>query len=66
MRYWGLTPQEYYDAADLWPLDPEGNILLMGIIEEAEGVQKIRDTVLLLAHELLYHILDRNYSPLFG
>ena len=36
-RYWGLTPQEYYDAADLWPLDPEGNILLMGIIEEAEG-----------------------------
>ena len=25
-RYWGLTPQEYYDAADLWPLDPEGNI----------------------------------------
>ena len=30
-RYWGLTPQEYYDAADHWPLDPEGNILLMGI-----------------------------------
>jgi len=27
-RYWGLTPQEYYDAADLWPLDPEGNILI--------------------------------------
>ena len=44
-RYWGLTPQEYYDAADLWPLDPEGNILLMGIIEEAEGVQNIRDIV---------------------
>ena len=42
-RYWGLTPQEYYDAADLWPLDPEGNILLMGIIEEVEGVQNIRD-----------------------
>jgi hypothetical protein len=19
-RYWGLTTQEYYDAADLWPL----------------------------------------------
>src|SRR6266852_5348093 len=44
-RYWGLTPQEYYDAADLWPLDPEGNILLMGIVEEAEGVQNIRDIV---------------------
>ena len=44
-RYWGLTPQEYYDAAGLWPLDPDGNILLMGIVEEAEGVQNIRDIV---------------------
>ena len=42
-RYWGLTAQEYYDAADLWPLDPEGNLLLMGIVEEPEGVRNIRD-----------------------
>jgi 4-hydroxy-2-oxoheptanedioate aldolase len=42
-RYWGLTPQAYYDAADLWPLDPDGNLLLMGIVEEAEGVRNIRD-----------------------
>lgn len=42
-RYWGLTPQDYYDAADLWPLDPDGNMLLMGIVEETEGVKNIRD-----------------------
>ena len=42
-RYWGLTGQEYYDAADLWPLDPDGNMLLMGIIEEPEGVKNIGD-----------------------
>jgi 4-hydroxy-2-oxoheptanedioate aldolase len=42
-RYWGLTAQEYYDAADLWPLDPDGNMLLMGIVEEPEGVRNIRD-----------------------
>lgn len=42
-RYWGLTPQEYYDVADLWPLDPSGEILLMGIVEEPEGVKNIRD-----------------------
>ena len=42
-RYWGLTPQEYYDAADLWPLDPDGNLLLMGIVEEIEGIKNIRD-----------------------
>ena len=42
-RYWGLTREEYYDAADLWPLDPGGNMLLMGIVEDVEGVQNIRD-----------------------
>ncbi len=42
-RYWGLTAQEYYDAADLWPLDPDGNMLLMGIVEEPEGVRNLRD-----------------------
>ena len=42
-RYWGLTPQEYYDAADLWPLDPDGNILLMGIVEEPQGVKNLPD-----------------------
>ena len=40
-RYWGLTAQEYYDAADLWPLDPNGNMLLMGIVEEPEGVKNL-------------------------
>ena len=42
-RYWGLTPAEYYDAADLWPLDPDGNMLVMGIVEEPNGVKNIRD-----------------------
>lgn len=43
MRYWGLTYREYYDAADVWPLDPDGEILLMPLIEEEEGVNNIRD-----------------------
>ena len=42
-RYWGLSSSEYYDAADLWPLDPDGNMLLMGIIEEPHGVENIRN-----------------------
>ncbi len=42
-RYWGLTAEEYYDAADLWPLDPDGNMLLMGIVEEPEGVKNLPD-----------------------
>ena len=42
-RYWGLTPSEYYDVADVWPLDPLGELLLMGIVEDVEGVRNIRD-----------------------
>ena len=42
-RYWGLTPSEYYDAADIWPLDSDGNLLLMGIVEEPTGVRNLPD-----------------------
>ena len=28
VRYWGLTQQEYYAKADVWPLAPHGEILV--------------------------------------
>jgi 4-hydroxy-2-oxoheptanedioate aldolase len=42
-RYWGLAPDRYYEAADLWPLDPDGELLLLGIVENARGVANLRD-----------------------
>lgn len=42
-RYWGLSAAAYYDAADIWPLDPDGNLLLMGIVEEPRGVSNLPD-----------------------
>ena len=42
-HYWGLDAQEYYDAADVWPLDPDGELLLMGIVENVSGVKNLRD-----------------------
>ena len=42
-RYWGLTVPEYYEAAGLWPLDPDGEIFLMAICESARGVQNLPD-----------------------
>jgi len=42
-HYWGLTPQEYYHASDVWPLDPDGNLLLMGIVENVRGVTNLPD-----------------------
>lgn len=42
-HYWGLTAEAYYEAADVWPLDPDGELLLMGIVENVQGVRKLRD-----------------------
>ena len=39
--YWGLAPSDYYRVADLWPLDPAGEILLMGIVESTEGIEAL-------------------------
>lgn len=44
-RYWGLPRDEYYARADLWPLNPAGEILLMPIIETATGVDNL-DSIL--------------------
>jgi len=40
-RYWGLTPQEYRDRADLWPLNPRGELLLVLLVETAAGVREL-------------------------
>jgi len=37
-RYWGLTQQEYYTRADVWPLNPRGEILVFLMIEDQEGI----------------------------
>ncbi len=38
-RYWGLTGAEYARRADLWPLDPQGELVLWVMIESAEAVE---------------------------
>jgi 4-hydroxy-2-oxoheptanedioate aldolase len=42
-NYWGLSPQDYCDAADIWPLDPNGELLLMGIVENVRGINNLPD-----------------------
>lgn len=41
--YWGMTEQQYRDKADVWPLNPNGELIAMPIIESAEGVTKVRE-----------------------
>jgi 4-hydroxy-2-oxoheptanedioate aldolase len=39
--YWGLTQQEYYRRADVWPLNPEGEILVVIMCEEAKAIKNL-------------------------
>ncbi len=40
-RYWGLTQQEYYTRADVWPLDPQGEILVILMLEDVVGIENL-------------------------
>ena len=40
-RYWGLSQQEYYARADVWPLDPRGEVLVILMIEDLLGIDNL-------------------------
>jgi len=41
-RYWGLSADDYVASSDIWGLDPQGNLLLIFIIESWRGVENVR------------------------
>jgi 4-hydroxy-2-oxoheptanedioate aldolase len=43
VRYWGLTQQEYYQKADAWPLNPQGEIFVILQIEDTKGAENLDD-----------------------
>ena len=40
-RYWGLTAAEYYARADVWPVNPQGEILVVIMCEEARAIKNL-------------------------
>jgi len=40
-RYWGLTAAEYYARADVWPLDPRGELLVVIMCEESRAIKNL-------------------------
>lgn len=42
-RYWGLSGTDYATRADLWPLDPKGELVLWLMIETEAAIENIRD-----------------------
>ena len=43
VRYWGINRSDYAAKADLWPLDPNGELMVMIQIENKLGVQNVEE-----------------------
>ena len=41
--YWGVSEREYRAKADLWPLNPNGELVNWSIVESKAGLAKIRE-----------------------
>jgi 4-hydroxy-2-oxoheptanedioate aldolase len=41
-KYWGLTDAQYREKADVWPLNPNGELVAWAIIETREGLANVR------------------------
>ena len=39
--YWGLSQQEYYERADVWPLNPKGEIIVGIMCEEVKAIKNL-------------------------
>ncbi|MCH7482472.1 MAG: aldolase [Chloroflexi bacterium] len=40
-RYWGIGGQDYYRVADVWPLNPQGEILVTIMCEEVRAIENL-------------------------
>jgi 4-hydroxy-2-oxoheptanedioate aldolase len=43
--FWGVDTPEYERRADVWPLNPEGDLLAIIMIESAEGLKNVEEIV---------------------
>jgi len=41
VRYWGVTQQEYYERADVWPLNPKGELFVTLMMEDTKGIENL-------------------------
>jgi 4-hydroxy-2-oxoheptanedioate aldolase len=41
--FWGMSEQQYRQKADLWPLNPDGELINWTIVESKEGLAHVRE-----------------------
>jgi 4-hydroxy-2-oxoheptanedioate aldolase len=44
-RYWGLSRSDYFDRAEVWPVKPQGELLLIPMVETRKAVENIEKIV---------------------
>lgn len=44
-RYWDVSQQDYYRKADVWPLAPDGEVLVVLMIEDTKGIDNLERIV---------------------
>ena len=42
-QYWDVSEEEYRERADLWPLNPDGELISWVIVESHEGLENVRE-----------------------
>ena len=42
-KYWGVSDKEYRERADVWPLNPNGELVAWAIVETKEGLANVRE-----------------------
>lgn len=41
--YWGMSNDEYKDKADLWPVNPDGELVNWTVVESVKGLENVRE-----------------------
>ncbi|MCG8653820.1 MAG: aldolase/citrate lyase family protein, partial [Pirellulales bacterium] len=44
-KIWGLSKHEYFNKADVWPLNPEGELMLGVKIEDPQALARVEQTL---------------------
>jgi len=66
LRYWGLSQQEYFEKADVWPLDPNGEILMCLQCETQQSVSNLRQILTAVPKPGLILISESDLSVSLG
>ena len=49
-RYWGLSLHDYFVRADVWPLNPDGELLAIVMVESREAIKNVNEILSVPGH----------------